>query len=336
MKKIIHFILFSFLFLPFLNVNADSFNLSLNIDQTTYTYKDEVNAKLATSGLPSYGISSGQFYLTYDTNYYSFSCSDVTYKQNVSTEEIDCSESNGKIIILYIDNDGGGSPITNGEFITIPFKVKTSVNSTVSTTFALSGEGFAGVNGGTITDLTLSSNPTKTVSIEKEKDSDTYLKSLSITGYSISFSKNKYEYSIEVENDVTSITINVSANSSLSKVSGTGTKNISEGDNKFTLTVTAESGDKQNYIINVKRKIKENNENVNNNDTNNNNSNNNDNNNVDNSNGSNSNSESDRIEGTVDPVPTGVYSYILVFSVILIGSGFIYFKVIKKNKFPKI
>lgn len=332
MKKIIISVLISFLFLPILSVNAETFDLSLNIDQTSYTYNDEVNVKLSASNLPSYGLSSGQFYLTFDTTYYSFNCSDIKYKQNVTSNEIDCSDTNGKIILLYIDDDGGDSPIKNGEFLNVVFKVKKSVTSTETTTFSLSGDGFAGVNSGSIVDYTSNGNPTKSVSIEKTKDDDTYLKSLSITGYTIDFSKNKYEYSIEVENVVSSVTINASTNSSSSNVSGIGTKNLSVGDNKFTLTVTAENGDKQNYIVNVKRKTSENNENINNNDTEKN-----ENNNYDDSNNQNEQTNnSDRIEGTVENVKTGVSSYIVAFAIIMIISGLIYFKMIKKNKFPKI
>ena len=330
MKKISLIVVLSFLLLPILTVKAETFDFALNIDQNSYTYNDEVNVKLSASNLPSYGLSSGQFYLTYDTNYYSFACSDIKYKQNVNANEIDCSESNGKIILLYVDDDGGDSPIKSGEFLNVIFKVKKSVTSTSSTTFSLSGDGFAGVNSGSIVDYTSNGNPTKSISIVKQKNNDIYLKSLSITGYSLNFSKNKYEYSIEVENEVNSITINASTNSSSSTVSGTGTKSLSEGDNKFTLTVTAENGDKQNYIVNVKRKLKETNENVNNNN------NQNENNNIDNSTNQNNQTNNDRIEGTVESPKTGVYSYIIAFSLIILISGVIYFKMIKKNKFPKI
>ena len=319
MKKMIISMLIFFLFFPILYVNAESFSLALNIDQTSYTYNDEVNLKLSASGLQSYGLSSAQFYLTYDANYYSFSCNDLTFKQNIHSSEIDCNESNGKIIILYVDGQGGDSPIANGEFINVLFKVKKSVTTTITTAFSLSGDGFAGVNNGTMVDYTTSSNPTKSVSIVKEKDSDTYLKSISIKGYTINFSKNKYEYSIDVENEITSITIDASTNNSSSSVSGTGTKNLSVGDNKFTLTVSAENGEKQNYIINVNRKTNEKKDDIENNVEENNNGN-----------------EDEKIDGTVENSKTGVFSYLLVFMILIIISGGIYFKILEKNKFPRI
>ena len=331
MKNVIKIFILSFLLFPLLNAKAESFDLGLDIDEKFYTYNDTVSVKLSASNLPSFGLSSGQFYLTYDTNYYSFSCTDIVYKQNVNSKEIDCNDSNGKIILIYLDDEAGGSSINSGEFLNIVFKVKKSVTATVSTAFSLSGKGFAGVNSGSIVNLSTTSSPTKTISIEKEKNNDTYLKSLSITGYSINFSKSKLEYSIEVENNVTSITIDASANSSSSIVSGTGTKSLNDGDNRLTITVTAENGDKQNYIINVKRKS--NNENVNNNNNNNNNQNN-ENNNVDNSN--NQSNNDDKIEGTVENVKTGVSSYVMLLMIIMIISGAVYFKMIKSNKFPKI
>lgn len=235
------------------NVYAAAFDMDLVIDQTTVTKGEDLNVKLSNKNLDDNGLASGQFYVEYDTNYYNFSCDDVTYKQNVASSEIDCNVSNNQIIVMYVDEDAGDSPITNGEFLNLKFNVKTGVTTTTPTTFKLSGEGFSSVNGSKIVNLTSNSNITKTVSIEKQKNSDIYLGTLGVDGYNIGFDKNKFEYSIEVENNVSKINIKATTNTSTSTVVGSGEKELVVGDNKFTLTVTAENGSTQNYVINVKR-----------------------------------------------------------------------------------
>lgn len=236
------------------NVYASSFDLDLTIDRTTVTKGEDLNIKLSNKNLNNNGLASGQYYITYDTNYYDFTCNDVTYKQNITSSEVDCNVSNNKIIIIYTDDDGGDSSISNGEFINLKFKVKTDVATTTATTFKLNGEAFSNLNGNKIVNLTSNSNISKTVSIEKSKNSDIYLSTLGVDGYNIEFDKNKYEYSIEVESDVSKINISATTNVETSTVTGSGEKELVIGDNKFILTVTAENGAKQDYVINVIRK----------------------------------------------------------------------------------
>ena len=89
-----------------------------------------------------------------------------------------------------------------------------------------------------------------------DTSNNNYLKSLSVKGQTISpkFSKSTYSYKLTVDENVSSITINASAADSTAKISGKGTKELSFGDNKFTVTVTAQSGVKRYYTITVTRK----------------------------------------------------------------------------------
>lgn len=80
------------------------------------------------------------------------------------------------------------------------------------------------------------------------------LKSLSIDGLKLSpsFSKNTTSYTAEANANTTKININAKTEDSDARVSGTGSKDVVEGDNKFDITVTAENGSKKTYTIVVK------------------------------------------------------------------------------------
>ncbi len=88
----------------------------------------------------------------------------------------------------------------------------------------------------------------------KEYSSNNYLKSLSIEGYDVSFDKETLEYSIEVENGVEKVNISASPEDSKASVSGTGEREVTEGNNKLEVKVTAENGNERTYVINVKVK----------------------------------------------------------------------------------
>ena len=88
----------------------------------------------------------------------------------------------------------------------------------------------------------------------KEYSSNNYLKSLSVEGYEIDFDKSTLEYSIEVENDVEKVSIKATTEDGNASVSGTGEKEVTEGNNKLEVKVTAENGNERTYVINVKVK----------------------------------------------------------------------------------
>ena len=57
------------------------------------------------------------------------------------------------------------------------------------------------------------------------------------------------EYRVELAATVTSINITASAADAKAKVNGTGTKTLEPGENKFSITVTAENGAVKTYTI---------------------------------------------------------------------------------------
>lgn len=136
------------------------------------------------------------------------------------------------------------------------YKVKTTSSGTL--TCSTSGARLTNMSSGDWQSLGSSSTSVTVkepvVIPPKEYSRNNYLKSLSIEGYEISFDKETLEYSIEVENDVEKVNISASPEDSKASVSGTGEREVTEGNNKLEVKVTAENGNERTYVINVKVK----------------------------------------------------------------------------------
>ena len=83
--------------------------------------------------------------------------------------------------------------------------------------------------------------------------SDNNLKSLSVEGFTISpeFNKSTLEYSATLDANTTKVKINATVNDSKAKLSGTGEKEVKEGNNPFEIVVTAENGSSKTYKLNL-------------------------------------------------------------------------------------
>ncbi len=125
-------------------------------------------------------------------------------------------------------------------------KANISSSRTVNVTNSNSNSGSSNKNTAPSRNNTSSNN--------NSKSSNNTLKSLSIEGQKISpdFDKDKTDYSLTVPNDTKKIKINAEVSDTKANVTGTGEKEVKEGDNKFEIVVTAENGDKKTYTINVK------------------------------------------------------------------------------------
>lgn len=89
--------------------------------------------------------------------------------------------------------------------------------------------------------------------IEASYSKDNYLKSLSVEGYELSpaFDKDTTSYTVSVPDTVNEIKVSAAPNDSRSKVSGTGSIDLSEGTNKVEVVVTAQNGGIRTYTITV-------------------------------------------------------------------------------------
>lgn len=87
----------------------------------------------------------------------------------------------------------------------------------------------------------------------REKSNNNNLKSLNVEGYNISpeFNKDLLEYSVELPADTTKIKINADKEDGYASISGHGEKDVVEGDNRFEIIVTSETGTSKTYIINA-------------------------------------------------------------------------------------
>ncbi len=87
--------------------------------------------------------------------------------------------------------------------------------------------------------------------IEASYSKDNYLKSLSIEGEILSptFNKETTEYTTTLGANAESIKVTAKPNDSESSIKGTGTVQVSEGENKIEIVVTAENGSKKTYTI---------------------------------------------------------------------------------------
>lgn len=98
-----------------------------------------------------------------------------------------------------------------------------------------------------------SNNKTNNNNNKKDLSSVNTLSSLSVEGFKLDkeFNKDTLEYSVEVPNDVTKVNIKASATDENASISGAGEQEVSEGNNKLEIKVTAENGDVKTYIVNV-------------------------------------------------------------------------------------
>ena len=81
------------------------------------------------------------------------------------------------------------------------------------------------------------------------------LNALSVEGHTLSpaFSTYTYDYELVVSSETDKVVINATPADSNAKVTGTGVIPLNYGDNKVTVTVTAQSGTKRNYTIDISR-----------------------------------------------------------------------------------
>lgn len=165
----------------------------------------------------------------------------ITVKASGVAGKFSITSSNGNVL------SGGTSSVwLENETKTYTFTAKSlgSATVTVKTLDAADSSGNA-----------YSSSKSVTINVVKprEKSTNNNLKSLSVEGYTLSpeFNKNTLEYTVNLESSVEKIKINASKEDGYASISGTGEKEVQEGDNKFEITVTSETGKSKVYTVNA-------------------------------------------------------------------------------------
>lgn len=228
------FIILSFTFLLFVqikDVNAStSYNSSLNPSKTTVNAGETFSISLGISNLPSSGLGSVTYKITFDNNLFE-------YKSNSNSSFIE-SVSGNEITLGFMDMSAS-NPLRSGT--TLTFKSK---NTMGKGTFSLSSTGIRSGDG-----ETLISNNTGTSVQVYIPSSDANLKKLSISDGTLN-KKSDTEYTATV--DVSSITISATP-ADKGRVEGIGKHNLNYGLNTFKVISKAEDGTTKTYTLNITR-----------------------------------------------------------------------------------
>lgn len=190
------------------------------------------------------GIASFQGELVYDNEYLEY----VSHSKVISFGSMNYSKTNN-MMVGYAGALEEWTKGTSANVMKFTFKAKKAGNTTVKIDKAEVGS--ATPKG---TEIPSTSVP-KTITIGTDS-TNADLSSLAVTGYTITptFNKNTTTYSLTVPNSVSSVTVTATAEDTNAKIAGTGNKNLTAGQNNpVKVTVTAQSGAKKEYTINITR-----------------------------------------------------------------------------------
>ena len=254
MKKIkfILFSIFTFIFLPSsvfassgsINVTASSTNIKVGdtVTVTTTFRADEGIGGYYMSLAPSNtSVLSPNTQLTLNGL---VSGNPKIYSNDITFKAISAGSCSFKVHVL----DNGEFVDTNGNEINYSFS---------SVTINVSEATYSDIQNRSSSTTTTKKNNTTTSnnSNDEEKSDNNYLKDLTIEGIELlpTFSKEEQNYSIEIDKDTKEITINAVAEDNNAEIEGIGKVNVNIGD-KLEVVVTAPSGERRTYIINVVEK----------------------------------------------------------------------------------
>ena len=138
---------------------------------------------------------------------------------------------------------------SNGRNGTRSFSVTCKANSTGVIRIAYSGDATSedGSN------VSLNGSKTVTVVAPRPKSSNNNLKSLWVDGSTLSpeFNQDTLEYTASFEPGTEKVVINGEKADGYASINGLGEKEVTEGDNRFEVVVTSETGNSKTYVVNV-------------------------------------------------------------------------------------
>ena len=174
----------------------------------------------------------------------------VFLQNDTKTVEVTPTSSKNIKITLTPGSEGLGDneekPITTSKTINISVKNKEDNNNNNNNNNDNNSSN--NNNGGSTGGATTNKPETPT------KSSNANLSNLGITPNDFSgFTPGNTSYSVTVPNSVTSINVYANKGQKDQTISGTGTKTLQEGENQFSVVVTAQDGTKKTYTINVTR-----------------------------------------------------------------------------------
>lgn len=235
--KLLAFAICLFLFSS-VTVRAGSATVNLNGASSVIVGNNiEVTVSISNLNVTD-GIAGFEAKVNYDYEYLEF-----VSKTNLASFGISYTDSVKTISGAALDAD---SRITgSSNLIKLVFKTKKEGSTTISLTGTEVSEGNNAIAS--------SNNPSKNITITPPPSSNANLSSLTVSAGSINFNKDTTSYNINVGSDVTSFNVSATAEDSGAKISGIGTKSLNYGNNAINIVVTAPSGAKKTYTINVNR-----------------------------------------------------------------------------------
>lgn len=168
----------------------------------------------------------------------------------IGSSELDINPSSGKVQLLYLDNDGGGSGITSGKAFRITFKV---IGGTIGDKI---GVGIQVKTAGDANAVAMSATGTGTsMTLAAPLSTNANLSSLTVDHGTLSpvFAKSTTSYSLSVPFEVEKIKVSAKAEDANAKVAINSPVLAVGGTTSIKVTVTAPSGAKKTYTIEVSR-----------------------------------------------------------------------------------
>lgn len=171
----------------------------------------------------------------------------ITVKGNNIAGKLSLTSSNGGIL------SGGASAFwIDNSTVTYTFKAV----STGSATVTVKPIDVADYNNGS----SYTTSKSVTINVRTKPvivlSGDNNLSNLGIENYSLTpeFNKDTLEYNVELEPDTSKINISATASHGGATIEGAGTREVTDGDNRLEIKVTAENGSSKIYVINAKVK----------------------------------------------------------------------------------
>ena len=228
MKNIKYLIYIIVLFIVVIGV-TNAASLSVSVNKKSVVVGSTVSVTVSASGADGW-----EYCLSYDTSLFSFVSS---------------------------NSDKGGTCLQTGGILSgyskVTFNLKAIKSGTA--TFTLRDVNMVGSDGQNISGVNIGRTTVTArtqAEIEASYSTNADLKSIEVVGYQLNptFNKDTLEYSLEVENEIESVKINAFKADYRASITDIDEVKLSEGLNKFEITVTAEKGNKKVYVINITRK----------------------------------------------------------------------------------
>lgn len=170
----------------------------------------------------------------------------ITIRSSSVAGNVSITSSNGSVL------SGGTSSVWIDDGVTKTYTFKANAAGTATVTLTpIDTADYSSATAYTASKsvtVTVKNKPVVTLSTNNA------LSSLSIEGVELSptFSQDITEYSVTLKPETSSVNINASVADGTASISGAGTREVTDGDNRLEVVVTAENGSIKTYVINAK------------------------------------------------------------------------------------